>query len=636
MSTVPSHISSTTSLVSSFYAHDFLVLLHPHILKAKTILDVGCGTGAFVYAYMNQYPNGIQGQTIISSDIDQYVIKEVKLAVKNIFENQKKNDKFYTKLIFQVEDGSQLRGIKDESIDIVVSIYGVFVIPNQKGTLQSIHRVLKSNHGIFANVAWTQPTFPESESSLRPTTNILMDPSFGGNFNAAFDHMNVTTMKALNFKVPSSTGNENMFMIEWVDPARIEQKLNDCYFRSTKTHRTLHSMVWANVDMVFDMSLQNPFININNLLSKQKIMTVKREFIKFCSNDEEHNKNDEKFQQPFTLWTASNITITQKGEVPVQQEQKTVLPSNIPSHISTTTSWLTTLYSNDFLILLHPHIKKAKMILEIGCGNRTFIRSYMQQYPNGIKGQTIILSDLDPDVIDEVRWEVNDKINTKRNHGQQFHTKIIVQTSDVDRLYDITDQSMDIVVSLYKVVLREDQKAILQSIHRVLKPNGIFANVAWAVPSVPPSTFTSSSTSDIMIDPSFGRNYHSTFYRMNITAMETLNKTLGSSSFFADHIDEDPTTLQWTEPTMIEKKLSECNFVRITNHRVLHSMVLPNSDILIDMCLENSNLSRAKLSQKQLDMLKRTMFDLSLLDQEEEPFTVWTSCNITISHVNDD
>jgi SAM-dependent methyltransferase len=640
MSTVPSHVCTSTSHLHSFFAHDFVVALHPHIIQAPTILDIGCGFGAFAYAYMNQYPNGIKGQIIISIDIDPNVIKQVKRLVKNILETKRRSGQpFYTKLIFQVEDGSRLRGIKDESIDMVVSLYGVFLIPNQTGTLQSIHRVLKSKHGIFANVSWVETSIPGFEGSSSSssdtksnTGSILMDPSFGGNYHAALDYMNISAVKMLK-RLPSSftKDHKNACTVEWHDPTNIEQNLNKFHFHHTQTHRTFHSVVFDHINTFVEKCLHNEYVNLNNLLSKQQKLFLQRKFIDFCPDEEElkgaSSNKDDKYQQPFSLWSASNITITQK------HEQKAVLSSKW--HISTDTPRLTWLVTNDLLVLLHPHIKKAKMILEIGCSDRTFIESYIQQYPNGIKGQTIILTDVDPDVIDEMTTEVNHVIDTKRNHGQQFHTKIIVQTIDGSQLHDISDESIDIVVSLYQVVSMAE--GILQSIRRVLKPNrGIFANVAWAVPSAPPSSFTAVSTSDIMIDPSFGRNYHTTFYRIYMTAMETLNKTLGSASFFAPYRDQDSHLLQWTDPMMIEQKLKECDFGHTTTHRILHSKVLENSDFLLDLCLDNSNMSRAKLSKEQLDMLKHTMFDLSLLDQEDEPFATWTLSNVTISRVNRD
>ncbi len=67
-----------------------------------------------------------------------------------------KNPKtFQTQLVYQVEDRSELKGIEDDIIDVVVSIFGVFLIPDQGKTLATIRRVLRKPNGIIATAAWT-------------------------------------------------------------------------------------------------------------------------------------------------------------------------------------------------------------------------------------------------------------------------------------------------------------------------------------------------------------------------------------------------------------------------------------------------------------------------------------------------
>jgi ubiquinone/menaquinone biosynthesis C-methylase UbiE len=72
--------SNQITRLTSLYANDLILLLHPYITKAKVILDVGCGAGAFVHAYLQQYPQGIPGQTIISSDLSPAMLEQARLS----------------------------------------------------------------------------------------------------------------------------------------------------------------------------------------------------------------------------------------------------------------------------------------------------------------------------------------------------------------------------------------------------------------------------------------------------------------------------------------------------------------------------------------------------------------------------
>jgi ubiquinone/menaquinone biosynthesis C-methylase UbiE len=317
----PMEYSERMTFLTTFYANDLLNLLHPYIVNAKTILDVGCGTGGFAFAYIQQYANGIEGQTIISSDISQKNLEIAKPSIQGLLKTKPKN--YHTKFKFQIEDETQLSGIKDGSIDIVIGINSVSLIPNQTDTLLSIHRVLQPNHGIFANVAWVRPSLSVSEHSSTATSNIIMDPCFGGNFHSAMFRMNLTLMDFMNFALPPSfyinnddINDKKPVMLEWAEPNTIEQNLTKCNFHRTKTYRTAHSMAWCNIDMVIDMCLQNPNIkSYCDKLSDEQYMTLKRKLFdaSLLDQDEElrgGNNIGENEIQPCTMWTASNITIT--------------------------------------------------------------------------------------------------------------------------------------------------------------------------------------------------------------------------------------------------------------------------------------------------------------------------------------
>jgi ubiquinone/menaquinone biosynthesis C-methylase UbiE len=138
--------SSQVSRLTELHGADLVSILKNDILKAKCILDIGCGTGAFAKAYLQLFPKGVPGQTLISSDFSEGMLQKAKETVKPGHDCQ-------TKFVFQVEDGTKLDAIGNDSVDIVVSLFGVFLIPDQDEAFKAIARVLKRG-GIFANGSW--------------------------------------------------------------------------------------------------------------------------------------------------------------------------------------------------------------------------------------------------------------------------------------------------------------------------------------------------------------------------------------------------------------------------------------------------------------------------------------------------
>lgn len=315
--------------LTSSYAHDMINLIcHPYMEQAKTILDVGCGTGAFVLAYIQLYPQGIEGQTIISSDLSPSMMEQAELAIDKALAAANNNPSdFRTKLLYQIEDGTKLSGIETASIDIVVSLYGVFLIPDQTATLQSIRRVLKPQTGIFVNSAWTKPA-----SSI--------EPSFGSNLQTVFFTL-MDTIKGMTANASSPDTHISVVdtvgasYMEWVDPIMIESNLTEKYQLTTKyntttkknninTHRTFHSLVVPNIDTMYNVLITNPMIGKVQLLSSEQLQQLKEKFVELClpqyhhtdSTDSDMTTHNQEMchriveqNEPFTLWSSSNITI---------------------------------------------------------------------------------------------------------------------------------------------------------------------------------------------------------------------------------------------------------------------------------------------------------------------------------------
>ena len=112
--------SNQASRLTELHGADLVTILKDDILRAKTILDIGCGTGAFAKAYLQQFPKGVPGQTLILSDLSAGMLEKARETVKP-------GPDFTTKIVFQEEDGTKLEGIPDNSVDLAVSLFGVFL-----------------------------------------------------------------------------------------------------------------------------------------------------------------------------------------------------------------------------------------------------------------------------------------------------------------------------------------------------------------------------------------------------------------------------------------------------------------------------------------------------------------------------
>lgn len=221
--------------LTELHGADLIAILKEDILKAKTILDVGCGTGAFAKAYLQQFPTGIPGQTLILSDLSPGMLGQAKATVRP-------PDDYQTEIIFQEEDATKLLGIESNSIDMVVSLFGVFLIPDQQGTVQAIKRVMKDN-GIFANASWR---FKISES--------LAEQGYGVSIQDAFQ----VPIKTIDPKKAADAS----YLKTWSKRGMIKQMLVDDYnFASVQCFSAIHTSVWGFEDF-WTMIAKNPMANI--------------------------------------------------------------------------------------------------------------------------------------------------------------------------------------------------------------------------------------------------------------------------------------------------------------------------------------------------------------------------------------
>jgi len=267
--------------LTEHHGADMVALLHPQLVRAKTVLEVGCGTGAFCKAYMRLFPQGIEGQTLILSDLSPSMMSKAKESI------QPPTD-FLTKIVFQEEDGTKLQGIQDDSIDIVVSLFGIFLIPDRRSTLQMVRRVLKSG-GTIVNASWAFDT-----------SRAFAEVGIGVSLQDAF-HLVLETINPDCNQTP-----EQGQFTAWSNIIEIKQILETYEFSEIRVLRGSHTTIWE-WEPLWQIISQNPLSNVRGAPPKdiQRAKEVLQAFLK---------DNYGTLDQPMPFSTVSNIAIgTMKG-----------------------------------------------------------------------------------------------------------------------------------------------------------------------------------------------------------------------------------------------------------------------------------------------------------------------------------
>jgi ubiquinone/menaquinone biosynthesis C-methylase UbiE len=283
--------SNQAARLTELHGADLIAILKDDILKAKIILDVGCGTGAFAKAYVNQFPQGIPGQTLILSDLSEGMLDKAKETVVC-------KDDFQTKLLFQVEDGTKLDGIADDSVDIVVSLFGVFLFPDQQGALQAISRVLKNgSSNAFANASW-----------MFGVSDYFSNQGFGVSLQDAFKVPN-------DILHPSSKSIDDV--MKWSTPHDIRRHLavhvDDSIQDNVRCFPAIHNTVWE-FDNLWTMMSNNPMSAIPRS-SPEDVAKAKTALQDFVTNNGQSS-----LEEPIMLSTASILTTVRgfryKSDIP--------------------------------------------------------------------------------------------------------------------------------------------------------------------------------------------------------------------------------------------------------------------------------------------------------------------------------
>lgn len=152
---------SSAARFTALHATDLLGAVLPQVTSARVVLELACGTGAFASSYLNMFPLGIPGQKVIFTDFSTGMVALTERYVKS-----RASADCQTTFEFRVEDATDIQSFGNGEVDVVVSIFGVFLVEPRKAVFGEIKRVLREG-GTFATAAWTKSNCDEELQNVR-------------------------------------------------------------------------------------------------------------------------------------------------------------------------------------------------------------------------------------------------------------------------------------------------------------------------------------------------------------------------------------------------------------------------------------------------------------------------------------
>lgn len=166
-----------------------------------------------------------------------------------------------TKFEFGVDNGTSLDNIADDSVDIVVSSFAVFMIPDTKAVLEQVRRVLRKG-GMFGMTAWTQ--VPQ------------LGPGFGLNFEAVL----IESLGLLKSEAEVSKEEKKELggpWEQWRDGEKGINVLANDGFDDVKVWTSMHTASFANVAKLWNMIVTNPMTDVS-MFSKDELESLFNKF----------------------------------------------------------------------------------------------------------------------------------------------------------------------------------------------------------------------------------------------------------------------------------------------------------------------------------------------------------------------
>jgi ubiquinone/menaquinone biosynthesis C-methylase UbiE len=237
------YYAKQAAILTQPHAMDLIGLAQDKIRQAKRILELGCGSGAFGLAYQQFFPEGIAGQTIVCTDLSPAMVE---IARKSITSSLKSSS--HTEFQFQAADATNLNDFADQSFDMVVSVFGIFLVPDQTAMMREIRRVLKSGTGTLATSSWTSTGYNEE----------LKANGLGANLHDAMMAMkpqDAPAVVAPGDGSPLETECRVMTPLDWFDRDKIRSMLlrddagsGGLAARNVTIRQAIHTATFANVE----------------------------------------------------------------------------------------------------------------------------------------------------------------------------------------------------------------------------------------------------------------------------------------------------------------------------------------------------------------------------------------------------
>ena len=288
----------------------------------------------------------------------------------------------------------------------------------------------------------------------------------------------------------------------------------------------------------------------------------------------------------------------------------------------------TTLFARDLLVALAPHLKSAKAILDLGCGSGVFEEEYLRLFPEGIADQTIIATDFSPKFVEMAEENVG------RLKGGSCKTAFDFRVADMMNLKGIDDGSVDVIVSVFGILIIRDRNQALSEARRVLKSAGVIGLTSWtdipepqAMEKVSPKRLVNVNwtltTSLFTTKAGFGGS-------LQLRVMDIFSHLVPPEQF------SGPSPIKEAfHPDNCLKILSAAGFARPKVHRCVHTVIFPDLDNFWAMVNGGSGDSLArtnKLGPQKLDEIRKAC-DGAFGVKPGAPVPIVTAANCSVGYM---
>jgi len=251
--------------------------------KPLTILDVACGPGSLSIELARR------GHTVYAID---YAVKMIEI-LENRLKLEENQELKITPLVM---DGMTLEGIKNDSMDVVVSNFGVFSFPDRKKGWKAINRVLKPKIGKLITTTWdTRLSLDQTKNNFVPSNT---NPAcFHNGYTALFNNADDSFSNVLATDDWHTLSNPDVFKNEVMESTDSGYNVFDVY-------NLQHSITFQSGDYYMEVFKSGPHLNKMMGLTEKERKEMKDRVLKTVTNDP---------SRPFCVLTSANLLYALKA-----------------------------------------------------------------------------------------------------------------------------------------------------------------------------------------------------------------------------------------------------------------------------------------------------------------------------------